>query len=40
MQLALPASYVEIEQEEMMYLDGGDAKNLQIIYTECLKNSV
>lgn len=27
MELVLPQNYVEIEQEEMMYLDGGDAQN-------------
>ena len=27
MELVLPQNYVEIEQEEMMYLEGGDAKN-------------
>lgn len=27
MELVLPKNYVEIEQEEMVYLDGGDAQN-------------
>ena len=27
MELVLPQNYVEIEQKEMMYLDGGDAQN-------------
>ena len=27
MELVLPNNYAELEQEEMMYLDGGDAKN-------------
>ncbi len=27
MELILPQNYVEIEQEEMEYLDGGDSKN-------------
>lgn len=39
MELVLPKNYVEIEEEEMMYLDGGDAKNFANNLYGLLKNS-
>lgn len=38
MQLALPMNHVEIEQEEMMYLDGGGFVGLHINFSQKVRN--